>query len=352
MKKSVLSLGLAILMASTSAAVLADDWVADRLRGDVKIFERGAWTVLERGDIVSDGDKIRTSGTGRAELVRGQERIALAANTEITIRDEAGQAMTSLIQSRGTVTVDVEKRNVQHFSVQTPVLAAVVKGTQFTVSYVNGQARVDVERGVVQVQDPDDEMVVDVTRGQSAEARQTSPVNVTGPGADRVTYLIQGAPVPAVARQAVLSGLLAPGEAVAAARNHTVPGVAGNGRAEAPGAATSAQARAGTGLTIGAATGGGRDGSVGVNAGVGSPGSVGVNVGAGSAGAGAGNSAAGSGGGVSVSVGTGGAGGENSGGAGAGVSVGTGGSGNSENGDRGGLSVEVGAGGLNLGLGL
>lgn len=343
MKKSVLSLGLAILMASTSAAVLADDWVADRLRGDVKILERGAWTVLERGDIVSDGDKIRTSGTGRAELVRGQERIALAANTEITIRDEAGQAMTSLIQSRGTVTVDVEKRNVQHFSVQTPVLAAVVKGTQFTVSYVNGQARVDVERGVVQVQDADDEMVVDVTRGQTAEARQTSPVNVTGPGADRVTYLIQGAPVPAVARQAVLSGLLAPGDAVAAVRNHTVPGVAENGRVDAAGAAIGAEARAGTGLTIGAATGGGRDGSVGVNASVGSPGSVGVNVGADNAGAGSG---------VSVSVGTGGAGGENSGGAGTGVSVGTGGSGNSENGDRGGLSVEAGTGGLNLGLGL
>jgi hypothetical protein len=96
-----------ILLASVSTSVLAQDWVADRLRGGVLQLEGGSWVTLERGDVVPDGRQIRTLGDGRVELVRGQERIALAANTEIAIRDAAGQspswpsgAMFSIFQCR------------------------------------------------------------------------------------------------------------------------------------------------------------------------------------------------------------------------------------------------------------
>ena len=69
------------------------------------------------------------------------------------------------------------------------------------MTYRNGQARVDVDRGVVQVQDSAHDMVVDVTPGQAAEASQMAPVDVSGPGSDRVVYLIEGNVVPAVARE-------------------------------------------------------------------------------------------------------------------------------------------------------
>ncbi|SMQ70268.1 FecR family protein [Devosia lucknowensis] len=220
---------LAIMMASVSSAVLADDWIAERLRGSVMQFQGGDWVALQRGDVVPDGRKIRTAGDGRVELVRGQERIALAANTEIAVRDAAGQKMTTVVQTLGSVTIEAERRNVQHFSVQTPVLAAVVKGTQFTVTYRNGQARVDVERGVVQVQDSSHSMVVDVTPGQSAAASQSRPLDVSGPGSDRVTYLIEGEVVPAAARDAVVSGEIAAKDAVAVVEGRGVSGNPGNG---------------------------------------------------------------------------------------------------------------------------
>ena len=237
---------LALMLASVSTAALAQDWTAERLRGQVLQFEHGDWTALERGDVVPDGRKIRTGSTGRVELVRGQERIALAGNTEVEVRDAVGQKMTSVLQFHGSVTIDAERRNVQHFSVQTPVLAAVVKGTQFTVTYRNGQARVDVDRGVVQVQDSAHDMVVDVTPGQAAEASQMAPVDVSGPGSDRVVYLIEGNVVPAVAREAVLRGDVAAEDALDAVRNGTIPNANANARANAGGQgnAVSANARA------------------------------------------------------------------------------------------------------------
>jgi len=219
---------LAAMLVSTSSAVLAQEWIAERLRGRVLQLEGGSWTALERGDVVPDGSRIRTLGDGRVELVRGQERIALASNTEIAIRDAAGQKMTSVIQILGGVTIEAERRNVQHFSVQTPVLAAVVKGTQFTVTYSNGQARVDVDRGVVQVQDSAHSMVADVTPGQSAAASRAEPLDVSGPGADATIYLIEGAVVPAAAREAVLGGVLDAEDALEAVQARAVPDVSAN----------------------------------------------------------------------------------------------------------------------------
>jgi hypothetical protein len=209
-------LSAALILALTTSVAIADDWVADRLRGEVSVMSGGNWLQLQRGEVVPDGVSVRTGADGRVELLRGAERIELASNTEISIRDAGSQKMTSVLQTYGSVTIEAERRNVQHFSVQTPVLAAVVKGTQFTVSYRNGQARVDVERGLVQVQDAGHDMVVDVAPGQWAEARQSEPLDIGGPGSEKAVFLIEGEVVPAAARDAVLDGDLAARDAVAA----------------------------------------------------------------------------------------------------------------------------------------
>lgn len=330
----------ALTLMSFSSVALADEWIAERLRGTVMQFERNTWVALERGDVVPDGGKVRTASNGRLELVRGQESIALGPNTQIAVRDAAGQKMTSVIQSSGVVTIEAEKRNVQHFSVQTPVLAAVVKGTQFTVTYSNGQARVDVGSGVVQVQDNVHDMVVDVTRGQSAAASQATPLDISGPGASNAVFLIDGEPVPAAARAAVLDGNLPAKAALEAVRTGGVPNINASENAGGQGSAVSANVRLGLGNG-----GSGNSGSGGVSA------SAGVSNGGASAAVGVGNANAsasvGGDNGVSVDIGLGNGGNDNGGesdndGGGASVDV-----------DLGIVDVEVSVGGGNgLGLGL
>src|SRR5690606_9806762 len=91
--------------------------------------------------------------------------------------------------------VDVERRNVQHFSVQTPYLAAVVKGTRFTVVVDGRSARVNVERGVVQVQDTGNDLVTDIRPGQQAVVSDTEPLNATSSQAAAAVFTVQGVQV-------------------------------------------------------------------------------------------------------------------------------------------------------------
>ena len=333
--RSVLAI---ITVISFTSVALAEDWIAERLRGQVMQFERGDWVTLQRGDVVPDGGKVRTAGDGRLELVRGQESIALGPNTQIAVRDAAGQKMTSVIQSSGVVTVTAEKRNVQHFSVQTPVLAAVVKGTQFSVTYRNGQARVEVESGVVQVQDGVHDMVVDVTRGQSAAASQATPLDISGPGAEKAVFLIGGEPVPAAARAAVLDGDLPAKDALEAVKRGAVPNVNASVNAGGQGNAVSANVRIGQVNSGNGGSNGNGNGPNGVTASVGNGGAS-ASVGAGNANT---SASAGGGNGFSVNVGVGNGNNGNGNGNSGGVDV---------DADLGIIDVEVSVGGGN-GLGL
>jgi hypothetical protein len=169
---------------------LAEDWVVSRARGTIEQKSASKWVPLQRGMAVLDGAAVRTGPDGRMALTRGAETIELDRGTEIVLREGSGR-MTSIVQTSGVLTADVEKRNVQHFSVQTPFAAAVVKGTKFRVAVGRSSAQVVVERGTVQVQDTLNDLVVDIVRGQQAEVGNSQPLEVSGPGAVAV-FTFQG----------------------------------------------------------------------------------------------------------------------------------------------------------------
>lgn len=341
-----------ILLASVSSGVLAADWVVDRARGQVLQWEQGRWAPLERGDAVPDARKIRTGADGRADLVRGEERISLAPNTEIAIRDAGDAKMTSVLQSFGSVSIEAERRNVQHFSVQTPVLAAVVKGTQFRVTYADGRAQVLVDRGVVQVQDTVHDMVADVQRGQSADVGETLPLDVSGPGSDRTVYLVEGQAVTAQQRDIIVSGGTLP-----ESTSEPLPTPAGGLRSDAAGSRSedrgsnsnsSASANAGVGkgndgVSVGAGAGNGNGLSLGVGNGNANGNGLGLGVGNGNGNGAAGGLGLGVGNGNGVSVGAGDGGTSR-------VNVDTGPVG-ANVGTDGGVSVNVDPGGVNVGGG-
>ena len=171
-----------VAWAGLSALALADDWMVDRLRGDVFVMAEGAWLPLHRGDIVSDSSRIRSGEGSRVTFTRGAEAIELNGATEIRIFDQQGQRMTTVMQAYGTVTVEAERLQIQHFSIQTPFLAAIVKGTRFTVHSDDTQSSVDVSRGLVQVQDYVHGVATDIAPGQSAVVSDRIVLDVSGAG--------------------------------------------------------------------------------------------------------------------------------------------------------------------------
>lgn len=170
---------LAIFLFSATAA-LADDWTVTKQRGRVLELVAGEWQPVRRGDVIPDDRVIRTL-EARVTLVRGQEMIELGPDTQIQIFDEPSRRpFTTVKQYFGTLEVEAEVRNVEHFAVQTPLLVAVVKGTRFSVTSGDGDSFVTVLRGQVGVLNRDSRARVNISAGQSAGRRAGSQIAVVG----------------------------------------------------------------------------------------------------------------------------------------------------------------------------
>jgi hypothetical protein len=192
-------------------------WRVAKVSGEAWVGAGGVQqaSVSQQGNL-RPGDAVRTGRNGRVLLVRGAESILISPNSAISLPETGRPGMSSVIQQAGSILLEVEKRNVQHFEVETPYLAAVVKGTRFRVSLEGGRARVDVLRGQVQVADFRSGQFALVLPGQSARASfgQTTGLRLSGQGVP--SPIEQGAPrAPGVAPIAVPGGgLTAPAGAV------------------------------------------------------------------------------------------------------------------------------------------
>jgi hypothetical protein len=220
---------------------LADDWVATKLRGRVLQLVDNQWAPLRRGDVVSDERVIRTIKGGRVTFQRGNETINLDGDTQIQIRDKSGRQFTTVQQYFGTVAIEADARQVNHFAVTTPHLAAVVKGTRFTVVSTGQGAKVSVQRGHVAVEDRDTQQTTLLAVGQSADTAKGTPLHVEGKGDLPVVYAANGKPVRTEATSTPSAGLT-PKAAGAAAREAAL--AAGASRRQADQAAKAAEKEA------------------------------------------------------------------------------------------------------------
>lgn len=182
MARHILAAFLAALLLIVPALAFADDWTAIRLRGTVEQLVDGTWKPLILGAVVPDDRPIRTGPDGRVDFRRDQDQITLGGDTQIQIKDQAGQRFTTIVQDHGHVESDVDVQNVQHFSVETPYLAAVVKGTHFVVDSTASSSSVAVTRGAVAVQSRITREQTTVTVGQTASIEVGAQLTVAGSG--------------------------------------------------------------------------------------------------------------------------------------------------------------------------
>ncbi|UES41595.1 hypothetical protein GFC08_24170 [Roseibium aggregatum] len=171
------------------AAANASDWVVKRVSGIVYFVAPGVEAFrVKKGMVFEKGYTIGTRTGARALIGRGSETIAVGPNTTFAMSTfRSNGAKTTLLQRKGTIEVDVEKRQQPHFTVETPFFAAVVKGTRFEVNVQGKQARVSVERGVVAVEDFASGDRVDLTAGQAAASAPSNRVGLSVSGRTKPT---------------------------------------------------------------------------------------------------------------------------------------------------------------------
>ena len=128
-------------------------WQVSEVAGNVQIVENGRGRAARRGALLAPGSTIATDARGRAVLVRGKEFVMVSSGTRIRVPEarESRGGIIQMITDFGSALFRIERRETPHFGVQTPYLAAVVKGTTFKVTVGNADAAVQVSEGAVEV---------------------------------------------------------------------------------------------------------------------------------------------------------------------------------------------------------
>jgi FecR protein len=210
----ILVMALALGAASNARAGEGEAWSVNKSSGEVWMTATGAQQVsLGQQDVLKPGDTIRTGRNGRVLLVRGEETILVSPNSVVGLPTEKKDGLsTTIVQQAGSILLDVEKRNVKHFEVETPYLAAVVKGTQFRVSVDAAGTRIDVIRGQVEVADFRSGQIAQVMPGQVATAFAQGKPGLSLSGTGSFSPIEQGRPRASTIQQIMVpkSGLSAP----------------------------------------------------------------------------------------------------------------------------------------------
>ncbi|MCK1736643.1 FecR domain-containing protein [Bradyrhizobium sp. 138] len=206
----------ALILAMASGASAAEDgvWSVSKATGEVWIATDGAQQVsLNQEETLKPGNTIRTGRNGRVLLVRGEETILISPNSVVGLPAEKKEGLsTTIIQQAGQILLEVEKRNVKHFEVETPYLAAVVKGTRFSITVGAGSTKVGVLRGQVEVSDFRTGQIAQVMPDQAATVFEHGKAGISLSGAGTFNPIEHGKPrAPTIERVPVpKSGLSAP----------------------------------------------------------------------------------------------------------------------------------------------
>jgi hypothetical protein len=267
-------------------------WVVQKTSGNASYHSASiSLSPVKKGLVFDRGTVVRTGNNGKVLLVRSTESVFIGPYTAAAIAPRPTPGMqTTVLLERGQANLSVQKKSRAHFSVETPYLVAIVKGTKFNVAVTSTYAEVAVQEGRVQVRALKTGKYADIVVGQKAIVDKAGNLKLSGKG--KLASITTGSPRRAAVSQTsgVLGNLSAGGVGSQAGIGVGSGGLSVNGSASVgSGASVSAGASVGgTQVGAGVSVGGGGI-SVGGGASVGGIGAgVGASVGGGGVGLGGG----------------------------------------------------------------
>jgi hypothetical protein len=152
MRRGLFILVITSLVWSQTVSAAQSGWTVSEASGDVRIGQAGQAKIAIRGHALSTGDTVSTGPGARAVLVRGQEYLIVAPASRLRLPEEQKKgAITQIFEDFGNVIYKIKRKATPHFGVETPYLAAVVKGTTFSITVDREGASVQVLEGLVEV---------------------------------------------------------------------------------------------------------------------------------------------------------------------------------------------------------
>lgn len=150
-------LGAVMLMAGQAAFAQGAGWTISEVAGTVTLKTRETTVQVRRGSAVPAGAVLATGPGSRVVAVRGRDFITVNANSRVQVPGAGDQSagFFDILQDLGNALFQIEKQPDPHFRVRTPYLAAVVKGTTFSITVSDEGASLQVVEGAVETSTAD-----------------------------------------------------------------------------------------------------------------------------------------------------------------------------------------------------
>lgn len=171
----VLLAAASLFFAPLPASAADAGWIVVRSEGVVRVVGAGDMQPVSLSTALPSGSVITTGGDGYAMLRRGSQQIVVSPNSRMSLPAEQRAGFTRIVQDLGTVMFKVDRRETPHFEVDTPIVAAVVKGTTFTVTSNATGDTVHVVEGLVEVRTHRGAAVADVPAGSTVFVSRNEP---------------------------------------------------------------------------------------------------------------------------------------------------------------------------------
>ncbi|MCP3977724.1 MAG: hypothetical protein GY716_00140 [bacterium] len=173
---------------AASAPAFNASWKAVASTGSVEallpVETVDSWARVGRGDRLEPLTQVRTGRRGRATLTRQANIMIIEPETRVELPTAVSGAMSSVIQTEGSVLYEIETKDKPHFEVVTPYLTAGVKGTEFLVTVNEQYTAVTVDDGLVEVVDAETGERFDVRPGEALirdlESEQLELIDIAG----------------------------------------------------------------------------------------------------------------------------------------------------------------------------
>lgn len=164
----IFAAAVAFAAAFPTNAQADEGWRVVDTAGVVRVGGPGFMPVALSREQQLPADAWIQTASGRAVLVRGHETVIVEPNSRVQLPGTAVNGNTQVLQTIGSAIYKIGKQKKPHFQVDTPYMAAVVKGTAFTVTVSEDEASVAVTEGLVEVSTPDQSDVEFVRPGFTA----------------------------------------------------------------------------------------------------------------------------------------------------------------------------------------
>ncbi|WP_298199918.1 FecR family protein, partial [Novosphingobium sp.] len=193
-----------LLLLTTASSAYADgkaaSWTVSETAGTVTVSQAGRTVPATRGMVVLPGATLSTGAGSRAIVVRGRDFVTVAPGSRINLPvDGEKRGFLTLVQEWGNAIFQVEKQAKPHFGVRTPYLAAVVKGTTFSITVGAEGASLQVVEGLVETSTLDGGASELIRPGTVALVRSDDPyrLSVQGQETRQIDSPQRAAPRPA-----------------------------------------------------------------------------------------------------------------------------------------------------------